>query len=154
MYSGYTEHLGLVLFLLSSSLEECGCVAMSFWTQTWKGMETRWDRSWQPRKSSVRVYRNIKTLRYKLRCNQGGKRAVSRKHSLAVREDCRKRAGLQLSPVGRLSTTMSRKLKSIKPSLRSSSLNKSTAWETRAARVSGAVGRARPPMWRNRLQST
>lgn len=35
MYSGYVKqvsHLGLLLFLLSSSLEEHGCVAMSFWT--------------------------------------------------------------------------------------------------------------------------
>lgn len=91
------------------------------------------------------MYRNIKTPRYKFRCYQGGKRVISKKHSLAVREDCKKKAGLQLSPVGRLSAMMSRKLKSTKPSLHSSSLNRSTACETRAARVSSAMGRARPP---------
>ena len=116
--------------------------------QTWKGMETRSGYSRQPQKSSVRMYRNIKTPRHKWRSNQGGKRAAWRKHSPAVRGDCKKRAGLQLSRVGRLSTTMSRKLKSIKPSLHLSSLSwihETDTWETRAASVSSTVGRARPP---------
>jgi len=71
-----------------------------------------------------------------------GREKGSIKESLAVREDCKKRAGLRLSPVGRLSTTTSGKLKSIKPSSSSSPLNRPAPQETRAARVSGAVGTA------------
>ena len=69
---------------------------------------------------------------------------MSRKDSLALRGDCKKRASLQLSRVGRLSTTTSRRLKSIKRSA-FTSLNRLTTGGTRAACVSSAVGRAHPP---------
>lgn len=112
MWSRY-HTLVFYCFCFRAPLRNMAALPCPSGPQTWKGMETRSGYSWQPQKSSVCMYRNIKTPRYKLRCNQGEKQAVLRKRSLAVRGDCKKRAGLQLSGVGMLSTTMSGKLESI-----------------------------------------
>lgn len=88
---------------------------------------------------------NIKAPRSKLKRNQEGKRSASRKPSLAVRGNGKKRSWSAAEPRGKAINRDVKEAEEHKAAFAPSSRNRPTARETRAACASGAAGRARPP---------